>query len=403
MSAIQIKRGSVRVKIYSVPVGSRARWEVRYKFGGRIHRLKRATKKAALLLAEQKAARIADGRTYLDRLTDRDAWEWERCQQLASEFGLTPYDLVLEAANTRRNKPARQSPQVADVVEQFLRAKTAQSLSPYYLRAFKTRLTRFGADFRVPIDQVRAPHLTDWMAGLKKIVRTRSGPKQTGAIGPRTWNNYRADLAALFAFAKLRKFLPADWSEIEQIGPVKIRRTRILVFTVAEMQDMLSAAPDRLRPALALGAFAGLRSEEIQRLRWELINWEEGYIRVPKDITKTGRARDVPLVDNLRQWLKPWCETGAGPVCDYANLSVGKTNLARKLGRAWKRNGLRHSFISYRLAAVKSEAQVALEAGNSPGIINSVYKDLVRPSDARKWFEIRPLNVPSGILQLRFA
>jgi len=34
----------------------------------------------------------------------------------------------------------------------------------------------------------------------------------------------------------------------------------------------------------------------------------------------------------------------------------------------WPRNVLRHSFISYRIATVKSADQVALEAGNSPSI-----------------------------------
>jgi hypothetical protein len=35
----------------------------------------------------------------------------------------------------------------------------------------------------------------------------------------------------------------------------------------------------------------------------------------------------------------------------------------------WKHNALRHSFISYRVADIQNVAQVALEAGNSPGMI----------------------------------
>ena len=41
---------------------------------------------------------------------------------------------------------------------------------------------------------------------------------------------------------------------------------------------------------------------------------------------------------------------------------------------AWKHNALRHSFISYRLAAVPNTAQVALEAGNSPQMIFGHYR-----------------------------
>ena len=51
---------------------------------------------------------------------------------------------------------------------------------------------------------------------------------------------------------------------------------------------------------------------------------------------------------------------------------------------------LRHSFISYRIAKVKSADPVALEAGNSPSIIFKHYRDLTTESEADKWFGIVP-------------
>ena len=63
---------------------------------------------------------------------------------------------------------------------------------------------------------------------------------------------------------------------------------------------------------------------------------------------------------------------------------------------AWKRNALRHSFISYRVAAIQNVAQVALEAGNSPQMIFRHYRELVRPADAVKWFAIMPLGDAGG-------
>ena len=49
-------------------------------------------------------------------------------------------------------------------------------------------------------------------------------------------------------------------------------------------------------------------------------------------------------------------------------------------------NGFRHSFCTYRLASVQSAAQVALEAGNSPKILFSNYRELATPKDAAIWF-----------------
>ena len=47
-------------------------------------------------------------------------------------------------------------------------------------------------------------------------------------------------------------------------------------------------------------------------------------------------------------------------------------------------------FISYRITTVKSADQVALEAGNSPGIIFKNYRELTTEDQADKWFSILP-------------
>jgi hypothetical protein len=66
------------------------------------------------------------------------------------------------------------------------------------------------------------------------------------------------------------------------------------------------------------------------------------------------------------------------------------TALARALKIEWPRNVLRHSFITYRIAIVKSADQVALEAGNSPDIIFKHYRELATEEEADKWFGILP-------------
>ena len=67
-----------------------------------------------------------------------------------------------------------------------------------------------------------------------------------------------------------------------------------------------------------------------------------------------------------------------------------------EVGMTWKRNALRHSYISYRVAQTQNVAQTALEAGNTPKIIFSNYRELVKPADAVKWFGIEP-EVPTSV------
>jgi hypothetical protein len=66
----------------------------------------------------------------------------------------------------------------------------------------------------------------------------------------------------------------------------------------------------------------------------------------------------------------------------------------------WKHNGLRHAFISFRLAEVKDVGQVALEAGNSAQMVFRHYPKLVTATQAKAWFSIRPVNQPGGIIPM---
>ena len=56
----------------------------------------------------------------------------------------------------------------------------------------------------------------------------------------------------------------------------------------------------------------------------------------------------------------------------------------------WKKNALRHSYISYRVAEVQDVPKVALEAGNSGQMIFQHYRELVQAKDAKEWFGIMP-------------
>ncbi len=126
-------------------------------------------------------------------------------------------------------------------------------------------------------------------------------------------------------------------------------------------------APPHLVPILAIGAFSGIRMAELNRLDWSAVDLERGHIELRANQAKTASRRIIPISDNLRAWIDPL--TRHGKVVKTAGLHREVTALAKALKLEWPQNVLRHSFISYRVAKVKSADQVALEAGNSPTII----------------------------------
>jgi hypothetical protein len=67
---------------------------------------------------------------------------------------------------------------------------------------------------------------------------------------------------------------------------------------------------------------------------------------------------------------------------------VGKEPAYRALD--WKRNALRHSFGSYRLAITKNENLVAVEMGNSPQMLFANYRGVTTEARAAEYFAIEP-------------
>jgi len=146
----------------------------------------------------------------------------------------------------------------------------------------------------------------------------------------------------------------------------------------------------QLRSSLGLfsRAFSGIRMAELNRLDWSAVDLERGHIELRAGQAKTASRRIIPISDNLRTWIEPLPRVGK--VVPMETLHREVTALARAMGVEWPRNVLRHSFISYRIAKVKSADQVALEAGNSAAIIFKHYRELATEEQAEVWFGILP-------------
>ncbi len=207
--------------------------------------------------------------------------------------------------------------------------------------------------------------------------------------GARTKNNLIATLKTFFTWAQKHGHLRQDRPTVadtlsKKREPMKTPE----IFTVAEMTAIMTATEPEMVPYMAIGAFAGLRSAEIEKLEWSAIDFETGYIRIAWDIAKTRQRRLVPIPANLKAWLVPM-KKESGPVVPR-NLRERIQAVGKRAGVPWKSNALRHSFGSYRLAEVQDAAKVSLEMGNSPAMLFKHYRELVTPEQARQWFAIMP-------------
>ena len=165
----------------------------------------------------------------------------------------------------------------------------------------------------------------------------------------------------------------------------KERETEIEILSVGQVARLLESASSDMLPFWAIGAFAGLRRAEIERLSWSEIDFDAGVIEVKASKSKTATRRLVTIQPNLCEWLAPY-RTRTGSVCPL-NLQrkINEDRDRAELRAGWPQNGLRHSFGSYHLARFGDAARLALEMGNSPQMIFRHYRQLVKPRDAERY------------------
>lgn len=415
---IIVKVGHTVVKIYRTPSRGSDAFTVSYYVGEKRQRKSFADLGLAVTEAETVASKLSTGQLDVLTLTSDDRLAYMRAiealkpvgvplemaaMQFAEAFRLLDGGSLVEAARfyVKRHPNNLPKKKVSEIVAEMIGFKEADKMSDVYLKDLRGRLGRFAKKFPGLISMVTSREIEDFLRELKN--------KEGKVLSGKSRNNYRCAIGTLFKFAEARGYLPKGLGLVDSVGLAKEDEGEIEIFRPGELALILENAEPALIPFLTIGAFAGLRHAEIQRLDWAEVRLDDSFIEVKASKAKTASRRLVPIQDNLKRWLMP-LRKSSGAVCSYANMSKQLLWLAEAVdkvlkavdataGFVWKHNALRHSFISYRVAQTQNVAQVALEAGNSPRVVFSNYRELVRPADAAKWFSIAP-DTEEKVIQL---
>jgi integrase len=442
---LTVSNGSISFRIYHSVIREKVYYTLAYRQDGLRKREVLKDFVEVRTRADEILKHLGSSNAAVLELTAADSAAYRRAREL-----LDPLKVPIETAAARyaemhiamggvplmkaveayfRLYPRNMNPKfVREVMEELFTAKKGSGLSAGYLRHLRYDLEKFASAFNTHIAVVSGGDIDTWLREM--------------GVAPRTRNNLRNSIQTLFNFAKARKYLTRDNEEMEAVTLAKDGDGTIEIFTAVEFEEILAHAKRELTPFLALGAFAGIRHAEIQRLHWEDIDTEADLIEIKAAKAKTASRRTIPLLPNLRALLESHKES-SGRVCVHLNMADEIADLVRAINQArraawakkkgveeaelkkteirakelikkaraenpkkrgtippgaetaelegwkafaWKHNGLRHSFISYRVALTQNVAQVALEAGNSPQMIFKHYRELVRPAAAVAWF-----------------
>src|SRR6202045_2129263 len=282
-----------------------------------------------------------------------------------------------------------------ELVSELLKVKKADGASDRYLSDLRSRLNQFAASFDgKPVAEITATEIDHWLRSLSD--------SQTGTpLAPTTRNNFRRVLIVAFNFASERGYCIGN--PATKTARAKVIETAAGILTVEETARLLENAPADLIPYVAIGAFAGLRRAEIERLDWKEVDLQSRLIEVTASKAKSARRRFVKIKPNLLLWLKPYAQwRGAVTPSDYREL----LDKAREDARieTWPNNALRHSFASYHLARFSDAAALALELGHTnSNLVFQHYRQLVRPKEAKRYWSLSPIRSGRKILRLAQA
>lgn len=306
------------------------------------------------------------------RIGTAERHDARRALQLLAGTGLT---LVQAAEIALAGKRALERTTVAAAVDRFLlnrtRKKTRRgtALRGATLEWYENFLAPLVRDFgEQTIDEITRGRFARWVNELH--------------VGDASRVSIIRSARALWrwALAEDPPLVSADATHGLQAFAVRGAESERMVLTPAHAAAILAdAGPGRA--AVALMLFAGIRPEEIAGhdkpwLRWEHINLPARFIRIPAEISKTGKTR---LLEQLPATLWLWLTPG---VPGHRNISPVTARILRTRARTaarldhWPHDCFRHTAATYLLTYTRDAGRVSEWLGHEgrPTLLHQVYR-----------------------------
>ena len=355
-----MKIGHIQIKVQQYGDG---RWGFDDYSHGKRHMVRLHSKHKAQARATDVAVLMANGRNDLLQITPGELAEFRKWKA---------------AANV--------SVTLADACMSFLAIK--QTKSSRHVRSLRSDLELF-QEFISPSQPIGAITALD----IQRFLDSRE-------VGDRRKFNLRVAIVSLFRWARRMSYLPDRTTEAEKVEPIQKVPGHPNVLTPDQMRVLLDNVRPQFFPWLVIGAFAGIRSEEIapdpkskkSPLAWEDFDWRHKAIIVRAETSKTREERETPIPPNLAEWLAPYRNAKGAVIGDAEQPSKAETARLGQFIGGWKHNALRDSFCSYRARITQNVPQVSYEMGNSISMVKRSYHRRQPIRAARQWFNIRPVK-----------
>jgi integrase len=433
---VTVRHRSSKAKIYA-PHGKFAYYRLAYSVAGKRRMQTFAAYSAAREAAERVVKELAEGSqaAALTATQSRDAlaaFQWlqgfyESTGRRVSLLGAVSefveasakldngHSLTDAVAGFKRTVASVQRKDLKEAVADFIATDTPRTkasegqraqLSAKYAYNRQIQLNKFADSFPGhAVCDLAKGHLDAFLGSLS-LVKSKSRNRRAAASA-KSRNHYRAAIRQFLQWAVRKDYLSATHrlNEADAMRPEHANTAETQFYTPGELAALLATANDTLRPMIAIGGLAGLRTAELIRLEWADVWRVPGHIEVTARKSKTRARRLVEICPALAAWLEPFHDQTEGRLWTMHEITFQEhfRELCQQAGVTRKDNGLRHAFCTYHFAAHANENQTAAQAGNSPAMIHQHYKGLATKADAEKWFNVLPSDAAKNIIPLEKA
>ena len=220
---------------------------------------------------------------------------------------------------------------------------------------------------RVPIAELNAAQCREMLQGCFGHSPTRM-------------KKARDNLSGVFSVA-----IRHEWcanNPINKIAEPRLQERQIKPLSMAQMKCLMSTAHQKEHvaclPAAALMLYAGIRPEELRRLSWGALNWEERELRLAARHSQPGGARCVPLWAPVLRGLRAHRPTDASLMICPPNWVRRWRHLRQQSGfERWVPDVLRHTYASYHVKHFRDLPALQLAMGHrDPHLLYTRYINL---------------------------
>jgi integrase len=227
--------------------------------------------------------------------------------------------------------------------------------------------------------------------------------------GATAWKNGRAYISSVMGdLVKLELIAENPTKKMMVMRPEETD-DEVTIYTPEELKCLFAACIDypaekgqidRLcdgcKAPFAFMAFAGIRPEEITKLKWEHVSPELRNIRIGSTVAKKAYRRNVRINDTMAAWINTVHEDERkGRIIPARwRYKAAKVRIKAGIDGREKQDALRHSFGTYTLAVDNDLDQLKRDMGHAHmAVFFDHYHKAVTKADALPYWQVMPAGV----------